>query len=146
MDFADAVAIAARVYGGSRDQSGGMFLAHGINVAQALGHHATPPAMNAAVLHDVPENTLWTIDDLAAWGVDPLVCQVLEVLARRSGEPYMDYIRRICAAPGLIGDTARVVTVADLTESVDRADSDALRERYEQSLPLIRTALAAASA
>jgi hypothetical protein len=38
------------------------------------------------------------------------------------------------------------VMVADLTVSADRADSDALRERYEQSLPLIRTALAATGA
>jgi hypothetical protein len=123
-----------------------MFLANGVNVAQALGPNATPPAMNAAVLHDVPENTLWTIDDLAAWGVDPLVCQVLEILSRRNGEPYMSHIRRICDAPGLAGDTARVVKVAVLTVSADRADSDALRERYEQSLPLIRTALATAGA
>jgi len=121
-----------------------MFLAHGINVAQALGRDATPPAMNAAVLHEVPESTLWAIDDLASWGVDPLVCQVLEVLTRRSGEPYMDHIRRICEAPGLAGDTARLVKVAALTVSADRADSDALRERFEQSLPLVRTALATA--
>jgi len=146
VDFADAVAVAARAYGASRDPSGGMFLAHGINVAQALGRDASPPAMNAAVLHDVPENTLWTIADLAAWGIDPLVCQVLDVLTRRGGEPYVDHIRRICHAPGLAGDTARVVMVADLTVSADRADSDALRERYEQSLPLIRTALAATGA
>ena len=146
MDFADAVAIAARALGASRDTSGSMFLAHGINVAQALGPSATPPAMNAAVLYDVPKNTLWTMDDLAAWGVDPLVCQALEILTRRSGEPYMDHIRRICDAPGLAGDTARIVKVADLTVSVDGADSDALRARYEQSLPLIRTALATAGA
>jgi (p)ppGpp synthase/HD superfamily hydrolase len=144
VDFADAVAVAARAFGASRDHAGGMFLAHGINVAQALGRNATPPAMNAAVLHEVPESTLWTIDDLASWGVDPLVCQVLEVLTRRSGEPYMDHIRRICDAPGLACHTARQVKVADLTVSVDRADSDALRERFEQSLPLVRTALAAA--
>jgi (p)ppGpp synthase/HD superfamily hydrolase len=145
VDFADAVAIAARAFGASRDDSGGMLLARGINVAEALGPHATPPAMNAAVLLDVPESTVWTIDDLAAQGVDPLVCQVLDVLTRRNGETYMDYIRRICDAAGVAGDTARLVKVADLTVSVDRADSDALRERYEQSLPLIRTVLVAAA-
>ena len=138
--------VAARAYGASRDHSGGMFLAHGVNVAQALGRDASPAAMNAAVLHEVAENTYWTLDDLASWGVDPLVCQVLDLLTRRTGEPYMDHIRRICDAPGLAGETARLVKVADLTESVDRADSDALRQRYEQSLPLIRTALATAGA
>lgn len=135
---------AARVYGASRDRSGGLFLAHGINVAQALGRAATPLALSVAVLHDMLEDTEWTIEDLARSGVDPLECRVIDVLTRRSSETYVDYVRRICDAPGVAGDTARVVLVADLTVSADRADSDALRERYEQSLPLVRSALAAA--
>ena len=102
--------------------------------------------MNAAILHDVLEDTDWTIEDLARWGVDSGVCEVVDVLARRSSETYMDYIRRICDAPGVAGDTARLVKVADLTVSFDRADSDALRERYEQSLPLVQSALATAVA
>jgi len=100
--------------------------------------------MNAAVLHDVPEDSGCTIEDLARWGVDPVVCEVVDVLTRRGGETYTDYVRRICDAPGVAGDTARRVKVADLTVNVDRADSDALRERYEQSLPLVERALATA--
>ena len=142
MEFADAVAIAAHAYGAGRDRSGGLLVAHGVNVAQALGPAATPTAMNVAVLHRVPEHTLWTLDDLARRGVDPLVCEAIDVLTRRRGEPYTDYIRRVCDTPGVAGDTARLVTVADLTISFDRADSDALRERYEQSLPLLQSALA----
>ena len=144
MEFADAVVFAARVYGASRNRSGGLFLTHGINVAEALGPAATSSAMSAAVLHDMLEDTEWTIDDLARSGVDPLECAVIDVLTRRSNETYMDYVRRICDAPGVAGDTARLVMVADLTVSADGADSDALRERYEQSLPMVRRALAAA--
>jgi len=98
--------------------------------------------MNAAVLHDVLEDTDWSTEDLARRGVDSVVCEVVELLTRRSGETYIDYIRRICDAPGLVGETARLVKVADLTVSFDRADSDTLRERYEQSLPLLQGALA----
>jgi hypothetical protein len=144
VDFADGVVLAARVYGVSRDRSGGLRLAHCVNVAQALGREATATAMNAAVIHRIPEESGCTIEDLATWGVDPVVCEVVDVLTRRSGETYTDYIRRICDAPGVAGDTARLVMVADLTISADREDSDALRERYEQSLPLVRNALAAA--
>ena len=144
MEFADAVVFAARVYGASRNRSGGLFLTHGINVAEALGPAARSSAMSAAVLHDMLEDTEWTIDDLARSGVDPLECEVIDVLTRRSTETYMDYVRRICDAPGVAGDTARLVMVADLTVSADGADSDALRERYEQSLPMVRKALAAA--
>jgi hypothetical protein len=58
----------------------------------------------------------------------------------------MDYIKRICDAPGVAGETARLIKVADLKVSVDQADSDALRERYEQSLPLVQSALGTAVA
>lgn len=102
--------------------------------------------MSAAVLHDVLEDTDWTIEDLARRGVDPVVCEIVELLTRRSGETYVDYIRRICDAPGVAGETARLVKVADLTVSFDRAESDTLRERYEQSLPLLQGALATAVA
>jgi hypothetical protein len=142
VEFADAVGIAARAYGASRDRSGGLLLAHGVNVASAIGRTAAPTTMNAAVLHDVLEDTDWSTEDLARRGVDSVVCEVVELLTRRSGETYIDYIRRICDAPGLVGETARQVKVADLTVSFDRADSDTLRERYEQSLPLLQGALA----
>ncbi len=100
--------------------------------------------MSAAVIHHIPEETGCTIEDLATSGVDPVVCEVVDVLTRRISETYTDYVRRICDAPGFAGDTARLVMVADLTVSADRADSDALRQRYEQSLPLVRSALATA--
>jgi hypothetical protein len=145
VDFADAVAIAARAYGGRRDRSGVLLIAHGVEVAQALGRNASVTAMNTAVLHDILEDTEWTVDDLASRGVDPLVFEAVEVLTRRSGETYMGYIERICAANGLVGDTARLVKVADLRVNFARADSDALRERYERSLPLVQNALAAVS-
>ena len=145
MDFADAVAIAARAYGGRRDRSGLLLIAHGVEVAQALGGNATATSMNTAVLHDILEDTDWTVDDLASRGVDAVVCETIEVLTRRTGETYMGYIERICAATGLVGDTARLVKVADLTLSSARADSDALRERYERTLPLVQDALASVS-
>jgi hypothetical protein len=97
--------------------------------------------MNTAVLFGVVENTVWTIDALATVGVDPAVCEAIDVLTHRGGETYMDYVRRICSAPGVAGDTARLVKVADLRISADSEDSDALRARYEQSLPLIQSAL-----
>lgn len=146
VDFCDAIAIAARIYGGSRDRSGGLFLAHAICVAQELGPAATSTAMTVAVLHGIPKDTEWTIHHLAELGVDALVCEAVDTLTRRRGESYVDYVRRICEAPGLTGATARQVLAADLTISTKSAESDALRQRYEQSLPLVQSALATAYA
>ena len=142
MDFAQAVAIAARVYGATRDTSDGLLLAHAVDVAQALGPASTPAAMNTAVLHGIPEDTTWTVEHLSELGVDALVCEAVDLLTCRSGEAYMSYVRRVCDAPGAAGETARLVLVADLEVSVARTDSDALRERYESSLPLVQSAVA----
>lgn len=145
MDFASAVGIAAHAYGARRDSSGRLLLAEAVNVAQALGSLATEAALNSAVLYGVPQNTIWTVDDLARMGVDSMVCEVVDLLKHRRDESYIDFVRRVCAAPGLSGETARLVMVADLRIGIARTDSDALRERYEASLPLVRSALAAAS-
>jgi hypothetical protein len=142
VDFAYAVAIAARAYGARRDSSGRLFLAQAIDIAQALGPDATETALNAAVLYGVPQNTQWTSEDLGGMGTDPLVCEIVELLKHKSGETYMDFVRRICVAPGHAGETARTVMVADLRVGIARTDSDALRERYESSLPLVQNALA----
>jgi hypothetical protein len=145
VDFASAVGIAAHAYGARRDSSGRLLLAEAVNVAQALGSGATEAALTSAVLYGVPQNTIWAVDDLARMGVDSMVCEVVDLLKHRRGESYMDFVRRVCAAPGLSGETARLVMVADLRISIARTDSDALRERYESSLPLVRRALATAS-
>ena len=141
MDFAHAVGIAARIYGATRDANG-LLLAHAVDVAQALGPAATPTAMNTAVLHGIPEDTSWTVEHLSELGVDAVVCESVDLLTRRSGEAYMSYVRRVCDARGAAGETARLVMVADLKVSVARTDSDALRERYESSLPLLQSAVA----
>jgi hypothetical protein len=98
--------------------------------------------MKTAVLHDVLEDTDWTLDDLERFGVEPVVCEAIDILTGRRGETYMDHIRRICAALGAAGETARLVKVADLKVGSARTTSDALRERYEWSLPLVQEALA----
>ena len=102
-------------------------------------------AMNTAVLHDIVEDTDYTTDDLRNRGVEPVICEALDILTRRSGETYMAYVERICASTGLAGETARLVKEADLKVNFARADSDTLRERYARSLPLVQNALAIAN-
>jgi len=142
VDFAHAVAITARACGASRDSTGRLFLAQALDVAQALEPNATPTAMSTAVLFRVPGMTHWTLEHLAQIGVDVVVCDAIDVLTRSSGETYMDYVRRVCAARGAAGETARMVMVAELRLGIAETDSDALRERYESSLPLLQGALA----
>jgi hypothetical protein len=141
VDFAHAVGVAARIYGAARDTSGGLLLLHALEVADALGRAATPTALNTAVLHGIPDDSDWTVEHLSGLGVDLVVCEAVDLLTRRSGEPYVSYVTRVCDARGAAGETARLVMVADLKVSVAGTDSDALRERYESSLPLLQRAV-----
>lgn len=143
MDFAYAVAIAARAYGADRDPSGRLLLFQALDVTDALDSDATPTALSAAALYRIPEITNWTVQTIAGVGAEAVVCETVDVLTRRSGETYIDYVRRVCAAPGQAGQAARLVLVAELRLGIARTDSDALRERYSASLPLVQGALAA---
>ena len=68
----------------------------------------------AAVLHDVVEDTQWTLDDLAANGFKPEVLDAIDCLTHQDGVSYSDYIDRI--KPNAI---ARNVKLADLEDNMD---------------------------
>ena len=94
--------------------------------------------LSTAVLHDVVEDTDWTLDDLANSGVEPTVLDAVGTLTRRPDEEDEDFVARICTTPGDVGVVAQRVKLADLTVNIATANSDEERERYERSLPLVR--------
>ena len=94
--------------------------------------------LSTAVLHDVVEDTDWTLDDLANSGVEPTVLDAVGTLTRRPDEEDEYFVARICTTPGDVGVVAQRVKLADLTVNIATANSDEERERYERSLPLVR--------
>jgi (p)ppGpp synthase/HD superfamily hydrolase len=137
--FVDAVSLAARAFKHNRrDPTRELYLTHALDVAQALGHAATVAELSTAVLHDVVEDTDWTMDDLANSGVEATVLDAVGTLTRRPDEEDEDFVVRICATPGDVGVIAQRVKLADLTVNIATADSDESRKRYERSLPLVR--------
>ena len=137
--FVHAVSLAARAFEHHRrDQTHELYLTHALDVAQALGSEATVSELSTAVLHDVVEDTDWTLDDLANSGVEPTVLDAVGTLTRRPDEEDEDFVARICTTPGDVGVVAQRVKLADLTVNIATANSDEERERYERSLPLVR--------
>ena len=140
--FVDAVSLAARAFQHHRrDQTGELYLTHALDVAQALGPNATVSELSTGVLHDVLEDTTWTMDDLAASGVDATVLDAVGTLTRPPEEDDEAFVARICATPGDVGVIAQRVKLADLTVNLATADSDEERERFERSLPIVRAAV-----
>ena len=137
--FVAAVSLAARAFEHHRRvQTGELYLTHALDVAQALGREATVAELSTAVLHDVLEDTDWTTEDLAGSGVEATVLDAVGILTRRPEEDDDVFVTRICAARGDAGVIAQRVKLADLTVNIAAAGSDEERERFEQSLPVVR--------
>ena len=92
-----------------------------------------------ALLHDVVEDTDYTLEDLAAMGFDPVVIEALTLLTHDENVPYIDYVRMIKDNP-----VAKAVKLADLQHNsdlsrLDSVDEKALarREKYLKALALL---------
>src|SRR5690606_9860935 len=86
-----ALAIAAEAHAGQRDKGGAPYVLHPIRVMLRLD--ATPDRI-AGVLHDVVEDSAWTLDSLRAEGFSEEVVRAIDHLTRREGEPYEAFVRR----------------------------------------------------
>jgi (p)ppGpp synthase/HD superfamily hydrolase len=67
-----------------------------------------------AVLHDVVEDSQWTLAALRAEGFSPAILQALEALTKRPKEDRLSAARRAAA-----NTLARAVKLADNTENLD---------------------------
>jgi (p)ppGpp synthase/HD superfamily hydrolase len=71
-------------------------------------------AMIAAVLHDVVEDSDWTLEQLRSEGFSEEVLQAVDCLTNRDGETYDEFITRVCASA-----IARQVKIADLEDNMN---------------------------
>jgi (p)ppGpp synthase/HD superfamily hydrolase len=106
-----AIAIAAEAHLGQVDKAGAPYILHPLRVMLRV---QMPAERIAAVLHDVVEDTAWTLEELAAEGFEPEVLAAVDALTRREGESYEAFVARAGADP-----VARVVKLADLAENMD---------------------------
>ena len=107
----DAVAIAAQAHRGQKDKAGAPYLLHPLRLMMRM---ETEAAMMAAVLHDVVEDTEWTLERLREAGFSAEVLEAVDCLTRRGGESYEEFVERVRANP-----TARRVKIADLEDNMN---------------------------
>ncbi|WP_448560634.1 HD domain-containing protein [Trichothermofontia sp.] len=109
--LADAVAIAALAHRDQHDQAGAPYLLHPLRLLLRMDSET---AMMAAVLHDVVEDTPWTLEQLRDAGFPEAVLDAVDCLTRRSSESYDAFIERISQNP-----IARQVKIADLEDNMN---------------------------
>jgi (p)ppGpp synthase/HD superfamily hydrolase len=104
-------------------------------MARVDGAHARM----AAVLHDLVEDTEWTLERLREEGFPEDVVTAVDHLTRRDDETYMEFCARAATHP-----LARSVKLADLADNLDLSriaeptDRDrSLMKRYEKARALL---------
>ncbi|HEV2864320.1 MAG TPA: HD domain-containing protein [Pyrinomonadaceae bacterium] len=107
----DAVSIAARAHRGQKDKAGAPYLLHPLRMMLRM---ETDAAMMAAVLHDVVEDTEWTLERLREAGFPEEVLEAVDCLTHREGESYEQFVGRVATNP-----IARQVKIADLEDNMN---------------------------
>lgn len=91
-----AIAIAAVAHQTQLDKAKAPYILHPLRMMM-LGQ--TELEQIVAVLHDVVEDSDWTLDQLAAEGFPEVAIAALDCLTRRSGESYDEFIDRVLTNP-----------------------------------------------
>jgi (p)ppGpp synthase/HD superfamily hydrolase len=129
-----AISIAAEAHAGQVDKAGAPYILHPLRVMLRLKSFE---ARVVAVLHDVVEDTAWTLERLRAEGFSPSVIAALDALTRRDHETYEAFVHRAARHP-----IAREVKLADLQDNLDPSRIPDPTPRDIQRMQKYRTALA----
>jgi GTP diphosphokinase / guanosine-3',5'-bis(diphosphate) 3'-diphosphatase len=106
-----AIEIAASAHAGQVDKAGVPYILHPIRVMLRMN---TVDEMIVAVLHDVVEDSNWTVDDLLAEGFSERIVEAVGVLTKRPDESRQNAAERARQHP-----LARAVKLADNAENMD---------------------------
>lgn len=106
-----AIQIAVKAHEGQKDKAGQPYILHPLRVMLRTDSEIE---RICAVLHDVIEDTPITLQILRDEGFAPEVLNVLDLLTKRKGESYDDFINRI-----LTNETACRVKLADLADNMN---------------------------
>lgn len=106
-----AIEIARRAHAGQTDKAGEDYINHTLRVSQSVQGE---DEKIVAVLHDVIEDSDITLEDLKREGFSFQVLGALDLVTKKEGDEYSNYIARIKENP-----IARAVKIADLRDNMN---------------------------
>ena len=120
------------------DKSGMPYVFHPFHLAEQMDSEETTAV---ALLHDVVEDTSYTIEDLKNMGFSEKILEAVSLMTHEEGMEYMDYVKKIKN-----NEIARKVKLADLKHNsdlsrLDKVDEKALkrREKYLKAIEILNT-------
>ena len=119
------------------DKSGMPYVFHPFHLAEQMN---TEETTIVALLHDLVEDTDYTIEDLVDMGFDKSITDAIALMTHTDNVAYMDYVRAIKDNP-----IAKTVKLADLKHNSDltrleTVDEKALsrREKYLKAIAILQ--------
>ena len=103
------------------DKSGMPYVFHPFHLAEQM---KTEETTIVALLHDLVEDTEYTIEDLVDMGFDKAVTDAIALMTHADNVDYMDYVRMIKDNP-----IAKEVKLADLNHNSDLTRLDVIDEK-----------------
>lgn len=140
IEIEKAIKIATMAHEGQLDKNNKPYILHAIAVAMNFRYEKTK--FIASILHDVVEDTNYTIDDLRKEGFSEEILTIINLVTRNS-ETYSEFISNIINSNNI---DAIEVKIADMTDNMSRLESlDAnkasyLRKRYESEIIKLKNA------
>lgn len=118
------------------DKSGMPYVFHPFHLAEQM---ETEETTVVALLHDLVEDTDYTIEDLTEMGFGRNITDAIALMTHADDVEYMDYVRAIKENP-----IAKAVKLADLKHNsdlsrLDTIDEKALKrkEKYQEAIELL---------
>lgn len=129
MNLGEAILIAAKAHLGQLDRGGNPYILHPLWVMHKV-RHLGEKYMIVAVLHDVPEDTPVTYDDLIKAGFNFEIIEALKLLDHSDETiPYQKYITNLA-----LNDLARQIKLRDLEHNSKITRLKGLKEKDFQRL------------
>ena len=132
-----AMKLCFEAHKGQRDKSGIPYVFHPIHLAEQFDGKEAETCV--ALLHDVMEDTDYTVDDIREAGMSEEVIEALLLMTHDSKVDYMDYVSALGK-----NEIAWNVKVADLRHNSDLTRLDVVSEedrervrKYEKALKLL---------
>ena len=116
------------------DKSGMPYVFHPFHVAEQMTAEATTIV---ALLHDVVEDTDYTLEDIAAEGFGKDILEAVALMTHEDDIPYLDYVAKLKENP-----IARAVKLADLAHNSDLSRIGEIDEETKQRLEKYKKARA----
>ena len=130
-----AMRLCYEAHHGQTDKAGVPYVFHPFHLAEQM---TDEDSAVAALLHDVAEDTEYTLEDLDAMGFSARVLEALRLLTHDPSVPYLEYVAALKENP-----IARAVKLADLAHNSDptrlppELRNPEREERYRRAMELL---------